>query len=524
MFKVKTIRARLLLNFVGISTGYFLLSSLLIFYLVHSHVRHISNANFNKIADYFKSITTANFVYYNYMALSTQAEDVLRGKSDDFIILFDANAAEIVFKGPPAVRRELSDFNPRNPLRDQKHFQVAGRRYFFKVMPVTIENSTKIWGYVAMGQSLEENILLIKRLGGFILLVTVVLMVLSLGLIYLVSSRLVRPLRVLKEGLETVGRGDFSCRIPISGHDEFAFLGGQFNEMTQQLESTLTEIETTQKDLEHQVALRTHELHESNRKLQEALQELKDTQRHIIQSEKQKSLTTLVSGFAHEINNPLTGILGYIDLIVIRNDVSPQVKEKLLNIQKQSMRIKNIIDQLSQLNPDIEQTKLEINLGNLLGKLLKVIHAKPENSDIRMELRGDEEEIVVFGNHFALWQVFEGIIENSLEAIHDGEITDGFVAIGVKRSVNGEQAVVEISDNGGGFKNLDKAFDPFYTTKSRTQKKGIGLSIAYNIIQEHRGTIMIGNNDTGGATVTVYLKTIRKNLRKPYSQGAGAPC
>jgi C4-dicarboxylate-specific signal transduction histidine kinase len=69
---------------------------------------------------------------------------------------------------------------------------------------------------------------------------------------------------------------------------------------------------------------------------------------------------------------------------------------------------------------------------------------------------------------------------------------------------------VDIIDNGGGFKNLDKAFDPFYTTKNRTQKKGIGLTIAYNIIQEHQGNIVIKNNENRGATVSVYLKIAEK--------------
>jgi C4-dicarboxylate-specific signal transduction histidine kinase len=75
--------------------------------------------------------------------------------------------------------------------------------------------------------------------------------------------------------------------------------------------------------------------------------------------------------------------------------------------------------------------------------------------------------------------------------------------------------IVEISDNGGGFKNLEKAFDPFYTTKSRTQKKGIGLTIAYNIIQEHAGNIVVSNNENHGATVAVYLKMNDKKLEKP---------
>jgi two-component system NtrC family sensor kinase len=72
---------------------------------------------------------------------------------------------------------------------------------------------------------------------------------------------------------------------------------------------------------------------------------------------------------------------------------------------------------------------------------------------------------------------------------------------------------VDIMDNGGGFKNLEKAFDPFYTTKSRTQKKGIGLTIAYNIIQEHAGNIVISNNGTHGATVSVYLKMNNKQFK-----------
>ncbi len=160
-------------------------------------------------------------------------------------------------------------------------------------------------------------------------------------------------------------------------------------------------------------------------KLKLAMDELPATQNTVIQAEKQKSLTAIVSGFAHEINNPLTGILGYIDLMIIREDISPYVKEKLLNIQNQAVRIKNIIDQLNQLNPDAEQAKLDINLSNLLEKLLKVIASKPENRDILFERKFSDEEVMIFGNHFALWQVFDSIIENALEAIRDNNVREG---------------------------------------------------------------------------------------------------
>jgi C4-dicarboxylate-specific signal transduction histidine kinase len=329
------------------------------------------------------------------------------------------------------------------------------------------------------------------------------------------KSHLTRPMQTLRKGLEKISLGNLAHRIHIEPRSEFAFLGTQFNVMAGKIESMMAEIEVTHKDLEKQVVLRTAELKESNRKLQIALQELRGTQKHIIQTEKQKSLTAIVSGFAHEINNPLTGILGYVDLLTMREDITPYAKEKLASIQKQAMRIKTIIDQLNQLNPDMEQVKMEINLANLLEKLVKVVSSRPGNSDFSIEKVNFDQDIVILGNHFALWQVFEGIVENAIEAFKENGIARGRIVIKLMRSIDGRNAIVEISDNGGGFKNLEKAFDPFYTTKSRTQKKGIGLTIAYNIIQEHAGNIVVSNNDMHGATVAVYLKLNDKKLDKP---------
>ena len=320
-------------------------------------------------------------------------------------------------------------------------------------------------------------------------------------------------MQLLKNSLEKISYGNLSHRIEIQSNNEFSFLGGQFNEMAEKIESMMTEIESTHKDLEKQVLSRTGELKESNKKLQIALQELRDTQKHIIQTEKQKSLTAIVSGFAHEINNPLTGILGYVDLMTIRDDITPYTREKLISIQKQALRIKTIIDQLNQLNPDMEQVKMEINLANLLDKLVKVISSRQGNSDFAIEKNNFNQDIIIQGNHFALWQVFEGIVENAIEAFKENNIQNGKITINLKKSMDGQNTIVDIIDNGGGFKNLDKAFDPFYTTKSRTQKKGIGLTIAYNIIQEHLGNIVISNNEINGATVSVYLKMNNKKFK-----------
>jgi signal transduction histidine kinase len=263
------------------------------------------------------------------------------------------------------------------------------------------------------------------------------------------------------------------------------------------------------KNMEAQVYRRASALNTANEKLEKAMDELKYTQKISIQVETQKSLTSIVSGFAHEINNPLTGILGYIDLMELNNELSPYSKRRLEGIKDMAIRIKDIIDDLNQLDPEIEQTKMEINLSNLLEKLIKIVAKENQDTGIQFETAFIEDEIFVYGNHFALWQVFMGIVENSIEAIGEKKVENGKIRVTLKKSPDAAYAVTDITDNGGGFENTDKAFNPFYTTKNRTQKKGIGLSIAFNLLQEHKGKIFIDNEDeTGrrkGAKVTVIL-------------------
>lgn len=344
-------------------------------------------------------------------------------------------------------------------------------------------------------------VLIMEKLKSIAILLLVLLLIASVLILRSIIQRLVNPIEKIQGALKSVGQGNLNHRLEIPAKNDFSFLATQFNGMCENLEHTVNELENTRKHLENQINERTKTLNITNIKLQKAMEELKNTQKQIIQSEKQKSLTAIVSGFAHEINNPLTGILGYIDLMELRDDVSPYVKNKLSEIKTQSTRIKDIISELNQLNPESNQAKLEINLSNLLDKLIKIMSTKKENHHIFFEKEFNDDSITIYGNHFSLWQVFEGVIENSIEAIHERKIDPGRIAIKLRRSIDNARAITEIIDNGGGFENIDKAFDPFYTTKDRTKKKGIGLSISYNLIQEHRGNISISNHENGAMAI-----------------------
>jgi signal transduction histidine kinase len=259
-----------------------------------------------------------------------------------------------------------------------------------------------------------------------------------------------------------------------------------------------------EKEMENRINEKATALEAASRKLEAAMKELDYTRQKVIHRETQKSLTSIVSGFAHEINNPLTGILGYIDLMEMNNDLSPYSRKRLEKIKDQAVRIKEIIAQLNWLDPELEQVKSDINLANLLEKMIKIIFQGEECRGIEFEKEFADEEIMVSGNHFALWQVFEGITENAIEAIKERNIKKGKIRVVLKKSADGKFSIVEFIDNGGGFEKVEKALNPFYTTKPRTQKRGIGLSIAFNVVQEHDGNILIDNHENG-AIVAVHL-------------------
>jgi signal transduction histidine kinase len=450
-----------------------------------------------------------NFVYYNYMNLLSQVEEIIKERKKDFIVLYDSKKKEIFQRGVTFENHSQVKFTNQINLNQ---ISINGLTYNMVSLPVKTQNSETLWGYILYGRSLKEKTQLIAKVRTHLIYLSVVLFIFSFVILRFIIKKTTNPINALKKGLEMVSQGDLSYRININSNDEFFYLANKFNEMVEKLEKSIADIKNNQKDLENQIKDRTQSLDQTNQKLQKAMEELRNTQKKIIQSEKQKSLTAIVSGFAHEINNPLTGILGYINLMELRDDISPYMKEKLNNIKIQSNRIKDIIDELNQLNPEIDQTKLEINLANLLEKLVKIISSKKENQEIYFQKKIEDDNIIIFGNHFSLWQVFEGIMGNSIEAIKDKQIGKGKIEVILRKSVDNSRAMTEIIDNGGGFENIDKAFDPFYTTKDRTQKKGIGLSISYNLIQEHKGNILINNNDQGGATVTVYLPIFNKNV------------
>lgn len=214
----------------------------------------------------------------------------------------------------------------------------------------------------------------------------------------------------------------------------------------------------------------------------------KDMEIQLIKTEKLAVAGELISGIAHEIKNPLTSIKGFADLLSQRIDDKDFVLKFANIVSNEVNRLNNIIERfLSFARPDIGVMSV-VNLNDTINEVIEIVafHIRQNNIELLSKI---EYDINIYGNKELLTQVFMNMILNSIQAFRDMERDKNMIQIFASVINNKVELVFE--DNGVGIakENQEKVFNPFYTTKS--QGSGLGLSISYKIINEHRGSIVI---------------------------------
>jgi len=240
------------------------------------------------------------------------------------------------------------------------------------------------------------------------------------------------------------------------------------------------------------------------RELRESLENVKRLQTHFVQSEKLASLGQLAAGAAHEINNPLTAILGYSDLLVEENP--PQTRQHTLGqkIRDQARRTKDLVTNLLSFARQVPVEKQLLDLSTVLAGAVQLRNLDLRQKNIRIELESHSVLPAVRGDPNQLLQVFYHLISNAVDAMET--VGGGVLLIRTLRERG--NVVIEFSDTGPGMKEPDKVFDPFYTTKPVGKGTGLGLSICYGVMQEHGGRITGFNRAEGGCTFRLELPAV----------------
>jgi PAS domain S-box-containing protein len=228
-----------------------------------------------------------------------------------------------------------------------------------------------------------------------------------------------------------------------------------------------------------------------------------DLQAKLMQTEKMAALGQLVSGVAHEVNNPLAAIVGFTDLLLENPLVPATAKEELRVILAEAERTRVIVHNLLSFARQTSPRREPLQINSVLRQALKLRAYDFSNHDVDVREELADDLPVLLGDSHQLQQVFLNILNNAYDAVRDTE-RPGRIAV-TTALVNG-RLEISIRDNGTGISRPDRIFDPFFTTKDVGKGTGLGLSICYGIIRAHQGEILARNNSDGaGCTFTIQL-------------------
>ncbi len=238
--------------------------------------------------------------------------------------------------------------------------------------------------------------------------------------------------------------------------------------------------------------------------LRDSLANVKRLQTHFVQSEKLASLGQLAAGAAHEINNPLTAILGYSDVLIGESAPGGRPYTIAEKIRDQARRTKDLVNNLLSFARQVPAEKQLLDLNTVLTSAVQLRHLDLREKNIRIELENRGILPGVRGDPNQLLQVFYHLISNAVDAME----TVGGGTLTIRAFREKGFVVVEFSDNGPGLRQPEKVFDPFYTTKPVGKGTGLGLSICYGVMQEHGGRISGFNRPEGGCTFRLELPAV----------------
>ncbi len=385
-------------------------------------------------------------------------------------------------------------------------YETKGHRVLSMITPIYNEaacssaachvhpESKRVLGVIDIGISLAE---IDRDLGAFrrnsIVMSAIGVLIMGVFVALFAQRSVVRPLRGLVQATRQVATGDLRQQIHVAGNDELGALESSFNEMLEALSRSRAERLQLLETLEHQVEERTAALREA--------------QAQLVQSEKLSSLGRLSASIAHEINNPLAGILTYAKLLIrtleegaVDDQGRATCVRQLRLVQRETERCTAIVRNLLEFARQRPLTLKQVDVMAVIDEALSLIGHQVALQNVTVDKHADRLPVIQadFGQ---LRQAFVNIMLNACEAMQRG----GTLTIAPRVPPGDNQVEITFSDTGVGIPpdRLAKIFDPFFTTKE--MGTGLGLSVVYGIIERHGGSIDIKSEVGKGTQMVVRL-------------------
>lgn len=356
--------------------------------------------------------------------------------------------------------------------------------------------SQKILGFLNMGVCRKRLQASIHKSQIQILLVSLLFILLLPAFIMLILKKHVsQPLRQLLKGTRQITRGDLNCKVDIISRDEVGQLALSFNKMLERLVAFKTEIEGWNEELEERVAQKT--------------MQLKEAQKQIIQSEKMSSLGRLAAVIAHEINNPISGLIVFINLLqktMDKEELSEEDRMKMVKrlgiMESEAKRCGHIVSELLSFSR-AEHKMVDCNIAEIIERSVSILKFKTKNKQIGLNMDIEPGIPVIHCDPGKIQQLVMNLVQNAIDALPQG----GEIDISASYLEEQEQLRLVVHDNGIGIPEefLPHIFEPFYSSKDNGQSVGIGLFVVYGVVHQHNGIIDVDSAEGKGTTFTIFL-------------------
>ena len=361
-----------------------------------------------------------------------------------------------------------------NPWKDRAF--VVSDWYITAYEPILDIRGERV-GILYVGVLEDKYVDMRKKLLTVFIVITIAGMIVAIGLGYLLTNRIVYPVRQLISASSEVSKGNLEPEIGPISKNEIGILQKNFSDML----SSFRERDRRQRA---------------------------ESERQLLQSEKQAGIGRLAAGVAHEINNPLTGVLTFTHMLLRRTDINDEIRSDLQTIARETDRVRTIVKGLLDFSRQTALEKEPTDINKLVKTTIGLVENQALIKGITLHFKPKEGLPVRRVDRNQLQSVILNMIINAFDATEPGGRVIVSTDLTVSGRTRGQKGIeIAIADTGSGIPSdhLDKLFDPFFTTKEVGQGTGLGLSVSYGIIERHGGTIRVQSEVGKGSTFSIWL-------------------
>lgn len=389
-----------------------------------------------------------------------------------------------------------------NPIRNESQCSSSGCH----VSP----SERTVLGVLDLRMSLQEvDAALADEQQKMVGVAGVVAVLVAIGSLTFLTVTVHRPVKRLMEATRQLSSGNLGYTIQLDSKDELGELAHSFNDMTKSLQKAEEENMQWARTLEERVRQKTDELR--------AIHD------HFLQIEKMTSLGRLSATVAHELNNPLEGILTYAKLLAKRmrksaplTETQQQMVEDLELIVRETERCGSIVNNLLLFSRKQVSALGLVAVKQIIEKAEQLMRHHFEMSNVQFQVNYQSESLEILCDENQVQQALVALFVNAVEAMAGG----GTLRVNVTEGDNPDFVKLTVSDTGTGISQVDlpHIFEPYFTTKEEDTGVGLGLSVVYGIVERHGGSISVQSNVPDGTTFTLMLRRSAEEGKSPQPQ------